>query len=1410
MENIIRPDFLFEVSWEVCNKVGGINTVIATKAPHMVEALGDSFIMIGPDLMKDPNGSQVFIESDSAYKQWVRLAHDEGLRFRIGRWNIAGKPLAILVDFTASFASKDEIFKVFWEQYKLDSLYGGWDYVEPFLFGYTAARIIESFYRFHLTAHDKLLAQFHEWMTGAGILYLKANVPQAATAFTTHATVLGRSVAGNNWPLYARMTSYQPEVLASEMNVTSKYSLEKLSAQHADVFTTVSDITAKECSHFLSKPVDMVTPNGFEDSFVPVADEFDAHRNHARAVLKDVASAVLNQPVSDDAIFVINSGRYEFKNKGIDLFIQALGKIQREQTAARDIIAFITVPANHSGVRTDIVNRLNGQIVPEDGPDYLTHHLFNMDSDPIILEFRKNNLFNNPDSRVKVIFVPSYLDGDDGLFNLHYYDLLIGFDVSVFPSYYEPWGYTPMESTAFHIPTITTTLAGFGLWVKQYLPEQQGVRVIDRNDDNDTEVVDAIALALKDCTEKQLDDIHFVRHQAFEVSRITLWQNLKQHYFDAYHLALAKAADRFPLYRTKILPEHRVESDVQKSEPHWRKIMVKPNYPDRLQPLLNLTRNLWWTWNPDAIELFESINPQLFEKSGHNPIALLESLNYQMIQQLENNAEFMARMHTIHDRFESYMAEAPNEDRPTVAYFCMEYGLHASLKLYSGGLGILAGDYLKEASDSNVHMTGIGLLYRYGYFNQGISLFGDQMADYSPQKFSHLPLNPVRDANGEWLKISLGFPGRRVFAKIWRVDVGRVKLYLLDADIEDNSVNDRQITHFLYGGDWENRLKQELLLGIGGIKMLNSIGLKFNVYHCNEGHAAFMNLERLKNLIQDEKLSYAQALEVVRASSLFTTHTPVPAGHDSFTEDMLRGYLSQMPEKMNLSWADLIGLGRMKPEDSGERFSMSVLAMRTSQETNGVSKIHGRVTREMFTGLYKGYFADELYISSITNGVHLPTWSSNEWQMLFCETMGPDYALNADNLETWEKFGSASDDRLWQIRSLHRHRLKEFLSDKISKDLTRRQESPSLIINMLEQLSQDALTIGFARRFATYKRAHLLFKNLDKLKAIVNNPARPVRFVFAGKAHPADKAGQDFIKRIVEVSRTPDFAGKLIFLENYDSEIARLMVSGVDIWLNTPTRPLEASGTSGMKAVMNGVLNLSVLDGWWAEGYIPKAGWALKEARTYENQTFQDELDAETIYNLLEDEIVPLFFNRNNKGLPCEWLQYIRKSFSGIVPQFTMKRMMNEYFDKYYIKLAKRSGEMCKDSFAMARELTTWKRKISRNWEIIETVEINLPDSTRQPLILGEDFYASVTLDIKELKPSDLKLDLVFGQKVNDTVEKPLFFASMKPDSFSDGKAVFSCVIPSSQAGVYDYAIRMRPDHPNLPHAQDLNLIRWV
>ena len=851
----------------------------------------------------------------------------------------------------------------------------------------------------------------------------------------------------------------------------------------------------------------------------------------------------------------------------------------------------------------------------------------------------------------------------------------------------------------------------------------------------------------------------------------------------------------------------KIKSDYANA-PQWKELTIKSRLPEELKCLDELAHNMWWAWNYEARDLFRDIDPKLYSAVKHNPVMLLERLGYERKEEIVNDKAMMKRIQAVYKSFKDYMNVKPDATRPSVAYFCMEYGIHSALKIYSGGLGMLAGDYVKEASDSNVDMCAIGFLYRFGYFTQTLSMDGQQIAKYEAQNFNSIPVERVLDAEGNPVVVDVPYTNYQVHASVWVANVGRVKLYLLDTDNDLNSEFDKPITHSLYGGDWENRLKQEILLGIGGMQLLKKLGIKKDVYHCNEGHAALCNLQRLCDYVESG-LSFNEAMELVRASSLYTVHTPVPAGHDYFDEGLFGKYMGGYPAKLGISWDEFIGMGRQNPDDHSERFCMSTFACNTCQEVNGVSKLHGWVSQKMFAPIWNGYYPEENHVGYVTNGVHFPTWAATEWKQLYGKYFDKNFMSDQSNQNIWEAIYNVDDEEIWKTRKGLKQKLVDYIRVQFRETWLKNQGDPSRVVSLLESIDSNALIIGFCRRFATYKRAHLLFTDLDRLSKIVNNPERPVKFLFAGKAHPADGAGQGLIKKIYEISQRPEFLGKIIFLEDYDFMLARRLVSGVDIWMNTPTRPLEASGTSGEKAEMNGVVNLSVLDGWWLEGYREGAGWALTEKRTYQNQGHQDQLDAATIYSLLENEIIPMFYNKNKKGYSEEWIQVIKKSIATIAPHYTMKRQLDDYYDRFYCKEAARFKKLSADNNRLAKDIAQWKETVAERWDSIKVVSKENPilDNAAET---GVTYKLRYVIDEQGLNDA-VGLELVVLSNVRDGGDREVHNVYPFEMVGHEGNLyTFEANVEPYAAGSYRCCVRMFPKNENLPHRQDFCYVKWL
>ena len=840
--------------------------------------------------------------------------------------------------------------------------------------------------------------------------------------------------------------------------------------------------------------------------------------------------------------------------------------------------------------------------------------------------------------------------------------------------------------------------------------------------------------------------------------------------------------------------------------PQWKEVNVKSTLPSELKCLDELAHNMWWAWNYEARNMWKSLDSDLYEEVGHNPVMLLDRLSYERKEAIVKDKAIMESVKQVYKKFRDYMDVEPDATRPSVAYFCMEYGINQVVKIYSGGLGMLAGDYMKEASDSNVNMCGVGFLYRYGYFKQTLSMDGQQIAKYDAQNFNSLPVERVLDENGQPMVVDVPYMNYQVHAYVWAMNVGRIKLYLLDTDNDMNSEFDRPITHALYGGDNENRLKQEILLGIGGILTLKKLGIKKEIYHCNEGHAALCNLQRLIDYIK-EGLSFNEALELVRASSLYTVHTPVPAGHDYFDESLFGKYMGGYPQMLGITWDEFIGMGRTNPEDHSERFCMSTFACNTCQEVNGVSKLHGWVSQRMFAPIWKGYYPEESHVDYVTNGVHFPTWTATEWRKVYAKYFDKNYIYDQSNESLWHAIYNVPDAEIWETRMALKKKLVNYIREKFAATWLKNQGDPSRVVALLDSITPNALYIGFCRRFATYKRAHLLFTDLERLSKIVNNPERPVKFIFSGKAHPADGAGQGLIKKIFEISQRPEFIGKIIFLEDYDMQLARRLVSGVDIWMNTPTRPLEASGTSGEKAEMNGVVNLSVLDGWWVEGYREGAGWALKQERTYQNQGYQDQLDAATIYSLLENEILPLYYNRNEQGFSEGWIKTIKNSIATIAPHYTMKRQLDDYYDKFYSKEAANFKKLAADNNRLAKELAAWKETVAERWDAIRVVSKD--DSALSAAETGKEYTLRYVIDEQGLNDA-VGLELV-SIKTDKNGEDHIFSKrEFKMVGREGNNYTFEATFEPDVAGAFKSCVRMYPKNENLVHREDFCYVKWL
>ena len=860
-----------------------------------------------------------------------------------------------------------------------------------------------------------------------------------------------------------------------------------------------------------------------------------------------------------------------------------------------------------------------------------------------------------------------------------------------------------------------------------------------------------------------------------------------------------------------------------------RTFTVKPSLPEPLKDLELIANNLFWCWNPEFAELFRRIDYDLWKQCLHNPVKMLGNVSQARLVDLAANDGFIYQLKKAAEKMKDEIQSPSWYDKvysagtkPTIAYFSAEFGIHECVPIYSGGLGMLAGDHLKSASDLGVPLVGVGLLYQKGYFRQYLNTDGWQQEHYIDNDFHNMPVELIRKKSQRPLMVSVQFPGRSVWAQIWRVQVGRVSLYLLDTNIQKNNPQDRLITRSLYGGGQETRIAQEMVLGIGGLKALMALGLEPTVCHMNEGHAAFMALERVRKLRSSKNMTFDEAVEAAKSSNVFTVHTPVAAGNDEFPPDLMDKYFGHYYGKLGIDRKDFLGLGRINPNDDHESFKMPVLAIRMSAFRNGVSQLHGEVSRKIWHHLWPDVPMDEVPIKSITNGVHPKTWLSAEMNALYERYLGANWSSEVVDKSIWYNLDQVPDEEFWRIHQRRKERLVSFTRQRLKRQLQRRGAFHAELAWAEEVLDPEALTIGFARRFATYKRGNLLLREPERLIKLLTNTDRPVQFVFAGKAHPKDSEGKELIRQIVHFAKRKDLCRRFIFLEDYDMDIARYLVQGVDVWMNNPRRPLEASGTSGMKAAMNGVLNMSTLDGWWCEGYIPDGGWIIGAGEEYEDLSYQDQVESQAIFNLLENEVVPLFYARSKDRLPRRWIRRMKNTIKWCAPRFNTSRMVAEYTRKYYQPAAQHSLELAEDNMARVRELAEWKRITRNAWSDLRIGGAEITAQTgekvttwngHQPeLQVGSNIQVSTQVHLGRLKPEDVSMQIYYG-RVNSAgqIENGRVVEMQYDQSSSDGNGSVKYVgtITCSNSGQQGFALRAMPQHRDLVEPYEPGLVIW-
>ena len=1405
---------LFEVSWEVCNKVGGIYAVVSSKILEALAAFGENYFLLGPDLGNNPD----FEETDEPCWQELRQETDRrNLSCRFGRWNIPGRPKVILVGYRDRYDQSQLLFSL-WNRYGVDSISGGWDYVEPVMFSTACGEVIEAACKaLHIPADGPALAHFHEWMCGGGLLYLKTNAPYVGTVFTTHATMLGRSMAGSGFDIYKQMHQINPKHEAGAYNITAKCSMETASAREADCFTTVSRITADEAGVFLGRTPDVLTLNGLDLRVIPDYSRDRSLAAASRQRLLEAAGRLLRRRLPEDTRIFLVSGRYEYHNKGIDVFLDALGMVNTALSQSQsNVLALCAVMGGHSGVNADAVSGDPAKLPGQGGFWISSHHVYNQPNDPILNACQRLGLDNRPENHVQVIFDPALLDGKDGFLNMRYEEVLAACDLGVFPSWYEPWGYTPQESAAHAVPTVTTDLSGFGMWVRSSQRDKNGVTIICRRQTSYDETAASlrdVLLQYASLPEEQMQEHrHMVRHVAEGCS----WEQFFPYYVQAYGLALDKARQRSSQPAGGSTTLTRVLAATMSTTPNLHSFTALTSLPPAIGRLRELAHNLWWSWHPECHYLFSALNEEEWERSNHNPIATLEKATRARLIIVAHEQSYLRLHNQTMAAFDAYMAETPQSFGPLtpqqpLAYFSTEYGLSECLPIYSGGLGVLSGDHLKSASDLNIPLVAVGLLYKNGYFRQIIDKNGDQTPVYPENDFATLPIEQVKDQDGKPREIYLQMPGRRLHVQIWLVRVGRINLYLLDTNLPSNTAEDRKITARLYEADRDIRLRQEILLGRGGVSMLRALDIRPAAYHMNEGHSAFLIFERIRLLMQENGLSFEEAGEVVRGSTLFTTHTPVDAGNERFSLESMEAYFKPYIQTVGISWQTLVNMGRFEGSERNV-FEMTVLALKYSMKANGVSALHGVVSRHMWQEGWQGVPVAEIPIFSVTNGIHVPSYAGPAMRPLLQKHLGEGWQELTPDDPKWTRIADIPDADLWTARQTQKKHLLEAIRSSLPEFFKKFAIPYEKQQEMTARLTPETLVIGFARRFAPYKRATLLFADVDRLARILEKSGQPVIFVFAGKAHPADGQGIGLIRELFQHMLSPRFFGKIFFIEDYSLAVSRLMVQGCDVWLNNPRRPYEACGTSGQKVAVNGGLNLSVADGWWCEGYNGTNGWTIGPlvAKGSLGPEQSDYDDAASLYSLLEDKVVPLYFERDADNRPHNWLLRVRKAMQTLIAQYSSHRMLRDYLSDYYIPAATSHQEIRSNHYALARHLTHWKQDVNVRFGSVQMDTIRIEGIKEGSLLDGQSLHVAVTVHPGSMKLDELLVQLVAGLGDGSTFTETPDVVEMQPESEGvDGTMTFVCTYTPSRSGTHVYGVRVMPCTEGLSSPLETRLGLW-
>lgn len=1414
---MMKNVFLFETSWEVCNKVGGIYTVLRSKLKEATKNFGENYLLIGPWLQENRH----FVDSSSPFLEKVSQAlTKKGIACRTGYWDTEGKPAVILVGMQNRYKI-DELLYRLWSNFGVDSLASNYEYIEPLLFATVSGEIIQTIAEQILDPKLKVIAHFHEWLCGAGVLHLKQFAKKIAIVFTTHATVLGRALAHNQKDIYNLTAAFNPSNEARSLGVYPKHSLERAAAMEAHCFTTVSSITAEEAYLMLDKYPDKIVLNGLD--IIDKIQHSDLPNNiiDTREKLLNIARKTTQKPIPNDALIWLTSGRYEFHNKGFDIFLKSLAKLDKKLTeSSPTIVVLFLIAANHRNKQDSLLEEgAQSDSSQQPAIGIATHKIYNPFADPIINLVNELNLKES--KKIRVVYSDAYLNGADGVFDIIYESILATCNLSIFPSFYEPWGYTPLESIAYGVPTITTDLAGFGCWIKGIKEDHRdSVFVLEyRNKDPDTVIENLSDYLGINAYQEQTKRIE-IKNKTKLIARLGDWRVSYNGYIDAYNQAIEFIE---VIYFPKVLEEKGVICLYEKGsiKPKFRMLQYAYQLPEKLSELRDLAYNFWWSWNEMASKpIFKDIDPVLWGRVKENPTEFFQLLSSSALQRKANEPNYMKKYENVLMLFRDYLHNNPkpnfcdanliNEKHP-IAYFCLEYGLDECLPIYSGGLGILAGDYLKAVSDLNIPLIAIGLFYKQGYFTQKINFQGEQIASYDINNPSQLPMRQINDSSGAPLLINIEVLNRSVYITVWEVKVGKINLYLLDTDVDKNSPEDRKLSGRLYGGSREYRLMQEIVLGIGGTRFIvEQLKITPSLYHLNEGHSAFLLLERLKDFY-NQNLSPSESYEAVRASSVFTTHTSVPAGNEVFADEIIIKYFSKAMKLLNKPMDSLLNLAKTQ-DSTTKAFSLTALALHCALGRNAVSKIHERVAKQMWKELWTGFLENEIPITSVTNGVHLPTWLGADLELIYDRYLGADWVKMQDDPNLWESINSIPDKALWDAHQNQKNKLLDLVKEHIKQEYILRNENETLIHSSLDCLSDEVLLIGISRRFATYKRHDLILRNVERLARILTDAKHPVVLLIAGKAHPADGLGQKLITEIIHILRRPIFKGHIIFLRNYAMKMAKYLVQGVDVWLNTPIINTEACGTSGMKVGLNGGLNFSIKDGWWAEAYEnePNSGWAITSFDSPDSHR-RDEMENIFLLDILEHEIVPLYYNGGKGAISSQWIKKMKAAIKYISYQFNAQRMVKDYFERLYNPVAQYSNKLFKDNFKQLKYLAEWKKDLIMRFNTVKIKTILVKGLENGKVKPNGNISIKVLLFSGKMKSHELKVQLVLGvSDENQFISEPISIVPLNlADMRESGVLTYTVEHHLEDTGFFAYGIRVLPYNELFFSPEDAEITLW-